>query len=106
MMSAKTKKQTQMAAGAVDTCELCGTLLPGPFSARLGHLRSAHRRYARALALRVGTPLLFLASISALAAARAPQWAFLSALALCGGVLLIGIVGSRSERARAGLRPD
>ena len=103
--STKNAKRNRAAAPAADTCELCGTVLPEATSTRLGHLWSAHRRYTGALALRIGTPLLFVASVGALALAGAPQWAFLLALALCGGVLLAGMLGARTERARAGLRP-
>jgi Amt family ammonium transporter len=54
----------------------------------------------------ITAPSGFVAPWTALVIGAVAGEAFLSALALCGGVLLIGIVGSRSERARAGLRPD
>lgn len=108
-MTAKTStrnpKRRRTAAAAADTCELCGAVLPERSSERLGHLWSAHRRYAWALGLRIATPLLFVAMVGALATAGAPQWTFLLALALCGGVLLVGMLGARTARARAGLRP-
>jgi len=103
--SARTGPAKAAAAGAADRCELCGARLTGSTLERFGHLRTAHRRYAQGLLLRLATPLLFLATIGALAVAGAPQWAYVVALALCGGVVVAGMRLARSERSGAGLRP-
>ena len=94
------------AAGVPDRCELCSARLPGSFTARMGHLRSAHPRYAQGLLLRLATPLVFLAALGALAAASAPDWAYLVALGLCGGLMVTGMQASRSGRTSAGLHPS
>lgn len=94
------------ATGVPDRCELCGTRLPGSFTARMGHLRGAHPRYARGLLLRLATPLVFLAALGALAAAGAPDWAYLVALGLCGALMVAGMWASRAGRTGAGLRPS
>jgi hypothetical protein len=93
------------AAGATDRCELCRARLPDRFTARLGHLWTVHPRYAQGLLLRLATPLVFLAVLGALAAASAPSWAYLAALGLCGGLMVTGMLASRSGRTHAGLRP-
>jgi hypothetical protein len=100
------KARPAAAAGAPDRCELCNARLPGSFTARMGHLRGAHPRYAKGLLLRLATPLLFLAALGALAAASAPDWAYLVALGLCGGLVLAGMRASRAGRTGAGLRPS
>lgn len=107
-MASKTKTRARAAkAVAVERCDLCGGRLPTASGARFGHLRTAHRRYALGLLLRLAAPLLMLAGIAALAAAGVvSRWPYLVVLALCAGVLVVGMVASRSERARAGLRPS
>jgi hypothetical protein len=89
----------------IDCCELCGTTVGATFRERFGHLRSAHRDYARSLVLRMVAPMVFLAGVLGLSAARAPRPAYLVALFACFGLLFFGKVRSRAERSRAGARP-
>lgn len=107
-MSGKTSTSTRKAPGAAagDRCELCGARVGGgSLRARFGHLGEAHRRYRQGLLLRLGAPFLFLALLGALAAASAPQWAYLAVLPLCGAVALAGARVAHAERRGAGLRP-
>lgn len=88
-----------------DRCELCGYRSDGTFRDRMGHLRGSHPAYARGLLFRVSAPVVFLIEVVALAAIRAPQWAYLVALASSFGLLFFGKVRSRLERSKAGARP-
>jgi hypothetical protein len=86
-------------------CELCGARDEGTFRSRIAHLRKEHPAYARGLLFRLVAPGLFLIGVLALAAAHAPEWAYLIVLAVSFGLLFFGKIRSRLERSRAGARP-
>ncbi len=86
-------------------CELCGARDEGTFRSRVAHLRNEHPAYARGLFLRVIAPVVFLAVILLLAALKAPAWGYVVGLGLSFGVLFLGKVRSRRERAAAGATP-
>jgi hypothetical protein len=88
-----------------DRCDLCGYRSTGTFADRIGHLRTEHPAYARGLLLRLAAPFAFLVTLLGLAALRAPQWAYLVAMAASVGVLVAGWRASRTARATAGARP-
>ena len=86
-------------------CELCGARDEGTFRSRVAHLRKEHPAYARGLFLRVIAPVVFLAVILVLAALKSPAWGYVVGLGLSFGVLFLGKVRSRRERAAAGATP-
>jgi hypothetical protein len=86
-------------------CELCGARDEGSFRSRMAHLKAEHPAYARGLILRLVAPLVFLVVVLALAALKAPSWAYLIGFGASFALLFFGKVRSRVERSRAGARP-
>lgn len=95
-------KAVRRAVVAMDRCDLCGAGSDGTFSDRTRHLRKEHPAYARGLLLRIVSPLVFLAAIVALQAARAPAWTAFVATAAGVGLALVGIVKVRGARSLSG----
>lgn len=86
-------------------CELCGARDEGTFRSRIAHLKAKHPAYARGLIFRLVAPGIFLVWVLLLAALKAPQWAYIVALAVSFGLLFFGKQRSRLERSRAGASP-
>jgi hypothetical protein len=49
-------------------------------------------------------PLLFAGLVVGLAAVSAPTWAYVAALVAAGGVVLVGVTATRSDRTRTAPR--